>query len=298
MVSFRTNGKLLITGEYAVLKNAKALAVPCKMGQSLTYLPSEGAVLNWESFDSKKNAWFESEFNVNTLKLVSSSDVEIGIRLQKLLATTKKMNPSFLSKGGKVKCHLEFDRSWGLGSSSTLVANIALWANRNPYQLLENSFGGSGYDIGCAQAEGLITYIRNQYNPIIQTAELSYPFEANLFFVHLNKKRNSQDALAAFDLNMVNQSSIDAISKLTDRIIACTDQNSFDSCLKEHEALIGSLLNQLNVQDIYFSDFKGIVKSLGAWGGDFVLVSGDRHSPNYFRAKGYETIIPFREMIL
>ena len=264
----------------------------------MTYLPSEGAVLNWESFDSKKNAWFESEFNVNTLKLVSSSDVEIGIRLQKLLATTKKMNPSFLSKGGKVKCHLEFDRSWGLGSSSTLVANIALWANRNPYQLLENSFGGSGYDIGCAQAEGPITYIRNQYNPIIQTAELSYPFEANLFFVHLNKKRNSQDALAAFDLNMVNQSSIDAISKLTDRIIACTDQNSFDSCLKEHEALIGSLLNQLNVQDIYFSDFKGIVKSLGAWGGDFVLVSGDRHSPNYFRAKGYETIIPFREMIL
>ena len=298
MVSFRTNGKLLITGEYAVLKNAKALAVPCKMGQSLTYLPIERAVLNWESFDSKKNAWFEAEFNVNTLKLVSSSDVEIGIRLQKLLATTKKMNPSFLSKGGEVKCHLEFDRSWGLGSSSTLVANIALWANRNPYQLLENSFGGSGYDIGCAQAEGPITYIRNQYNPIIQTAELSYPFEANLFFVHLNKKRNSQDALAAFDLNMVNQSSIDAISKLTDRIIACTDQNSFDSCLKEHEALIGSLLNQLNVQDTYFSDFKGIVKSLGAWGGDFVLVSGDRHSPNYFRAKGYETIIPFREMIL
>ena len=67
MVSFRSNGKLLITGEYAVLKNAKALAVPCKLGQSLTYLPSEIAVLNWESFDSKKNTWFEAEFNVNTL---------------------------------------------------------------------------------------------------------------------------------------------------------------------------------------------------------------------------------------
>ena len=298
MVSFRSNGKLLITGEYAVLKNAKALAVPCKMGQSLTYLPSERAVLNWESFDSKKNAWFEAEFNVNTLKLVSSSDIEIGMRLRKLLATTKKMNPSFLSKGGDVKCHLEFERSWGLGTSSTLVANIALWANCNPYQLLENSFGGSGYDIGCAQAEGPITFIRNQYNPIIQTAELSYPFEANLFFVHLNKKRNSQDAVAAFDIDKLNQSNIDAISQFTDRIIASVDQNSFDYCLRAHETLIGSILNQAKVQDTYFSDFNGVVKSLGAWGGDFVLVSGDRHSPDYFRAKGYETIIPFREMIL
>ena len=113
------------------------------------------------------------------------------------------MNPSFLSKGGEVKCHLEFDRSWGLGSSSTLV-NIALWANCNPYQLLENSFGGSGYDIGCAQAEGPITFIRNQYNPIIQTAELSYPLKL-IYFCPSQQKRNSQDAVAATSIRSINQ---------------------------------------------------------------------------------------------
>src|SRR5210317_1459522 len=189
MKTVYSHGKLLLTSEYAVLKSAKALAVPCKMGQSLMYTPSEDGKLNWQSFDTKKCIWFEAVFTIHSLELISSSDAEVASRLQTLLKTSKKMNPTFLSKGGEVKCHLEFDRSWGLGSSSTLVANIALWANCNPYQLLENSFGGSGYDIGCAQAEGPITFIRNQYNPIIQTAELSYPFEANLFFIHLNKKR-------------------------------------------------------------------------------------------------------------
>jgi hypothetical protein len=93
-----------------------------------------------------------------------------------------EMNSTFLQKGGLVETHLEFDRSWGLGSSSTLISNIALWANINPYLLLEQSFGGSGYDVACAQANGPLLYIRNEFNPIIKTHTIELSFLRKSFF--------------------------------------------------------------------------------------------------------------------
>lgn len=43
-----------------------------------------------------------------------------------------------------------------------------------------------------------------------------------------------------------------------------------------------------------------MVKSLGAWGGDFVLVSNDLdmdYVKKYFQSKGYNNIISFNDMI-
>ncbi len=36
MTTFRSNGKLLLTAEYLVLDGARAIALPTKLGQSLT----------------------------------------------------------------------------------------------------------------------------------------------------------------------------------------------------------------------------------------------------------------------
>ena len=52
------------------------------------------------------------------------------------------------------------------------------------------------------------------------------------------------------------------------------------------------------VKEALFPDFKGIVKSLGAWGGDFVLVISNDNPKAYFNSKGYEIIIPYSKMIL
>ena len=65
----------------------------------------------------------------------------------------------------------------------------------------------------------------------------------------------------------------------------------------KHESLLALLLNKTTVQKLYFKDFKGVVKSLGAWGGDFVLASGNDTSVEYFKDKGFQTIIPFEKMI-
>jgi hypothetical protein len=41
----------------------------------------------------------------------------------------------------------------------------------------------------------------------------------------------------------------------------------------------------------------GAIKSLGAWGGDFILASGNQKTPNYFHEKGFKTVISYSEMI-
>jgi hypothetical protein len=37
---------------------------------------------------------------------------------------------------------------------------------------------------------------------------------------------------------------------------------------------------------------------LGAWGGDFIMVTASQKDLQYFKNKGYQTIIPFAEMTL
>ncbi|MGB1830656.1 MAG: GYDIA family GHMP kinase, partial [Flavobacteriaceae bacterium] len=220
MSSFYSHGKLLLTGEYAVLKGAKALAMPCKLGQFLTYKEKEQTTLYWKSLDSNGRVWFEAKFDIATLQLEHTTADEIWKNLLKLLRATRQLNPQFLKQGGTVETKLEFNRSWGLGSSSTLVSALSLWAKVDPYLLLEMSFGGSGYDIACAQAKGPVIYSRINKIPEVETVSLSYPFIDQLYFVYLNKKRDSQEAVAQFDKSALTTSHIQKISMLTAKILA------------------------------------------------------------------------------
>ena len=62
MQKYYANGKLLLTGEYLVLDGALALALPTKLGQSLTVEKTNGDNLIWESLDSKSYAWFQHSY--------------------------------------------------------------------------------------------------------------------------------------------------------------------------------------------------------------------------------------------
>jgi hypothetical protein len=61
---------------------------------------------------------------------------------------------------------------------------------------------------------------------------------------------------------------------------------------------MSEVLSLTTIQEQLFSDFNGTIKSLGAWGGDFVLVVAAENPTEYFREKGYETILQYSEMIL
>ncbi|MGB5499701.1 MAG: GHMP kinase, partial [Maribacter sp.] len=54
---FYSNGKLLMTGEYAVLDGAKAWAIPTTYGQSLTVLETDSKKIEWTSLDEKGSIW-------------------------------------------------------------------------------------------------------------------------------------------------------------------------------------------------------------------------------------------------
>ncbi len=88
----------------------------------------------------------------------------IAETLQDILVEARKLNPEFLQseQGFLVKTNLTFPRDWGLGTSSTLINNIAQWAKVDAFQLLWNSFSGSGYDIANAQYNTPILYAAQQ----------------------------------------------------------------------------------------------------------------------------------------
>ena len=138
MPQFYSNGKLLLTGEYLVLDGALALAIPTKLGQSLSVQPASEKGLFWKSLDMHGNCWFQEEFSLRK-ECTLSTPSDISKTLQKILREAQKLNPDFLTSQGalQVTTRLDFPRDWGLGSSSTLINNIAQWAEVDAFQLLK-----------------------------------------------------------------------------------------------------------------------------------------------------------------
>ena len=298
---FYSNGKLLLTGEYVVLDGALSLALPTQYGQSFIIKPLAENKITWKSLDDKGNVWFEEIFSFQNgiLKLVNH-DNEISNRLFQILQISKQLNPDFLngSKGFKVESRLSFPKEWGLGSSSTLINNIASWAKVDAYKLLELTFGGSGYDIACAQNDSVITYQLQENKRNICKVDFNVEFKECLYFIYLNKKQNSREGIELYKKNTSNLSKeISEISNITSRIIDCKLLSEFESLLNQHEAIISNIINQLPIKERLFKDFKGSIKSLGAWGGDFILATSKDNPTDYFKSKGFQTIIPYSQMI-
>ena len=211
------------------------------------------------------------------------------------------MNSRFLitSEGCRVRTALEFPRHWGLGSSSTLVNNIAKWADRNPFRLLFDSFGGSGYDIACANSEKPLFYRLEGDQPKAYQVDFDPPFKKNLYFIYLNVKQSSRASIAQFEeAQDFDDQTLDHISAIGKELVRSKNQMDFNMLLEEHERIIGSVLGETPIQQRYFEDFPGQVKSLGAWGGDFVLASSQMDPTDYFLEKGFNTILPYSKMVL
>jgi mevalonate kinase len=218
-------------------------------------------------------------------------------KLQDILKCVRVLQPTFCSRGFEVETNLDFDRSWGLGSSSTFINNIAQWAQVNPYELLDKTFGGSGYDVAVAQAKQALLYTRNEYTPVVQSLSYDPPFRDQLYFVHLNKKQDSQQEVIAYHKrSKPSKKQIETINELTASLLSASTLSHFNELITAHEKLIGSLLQQTPIIERLFPDFNGAIKSLGAWGGDFILATG-ASCPTYFNEKGYTTVVPYAEMI-
>jgi mevalonate kinase len=300
--TFYSNGKLLITGEYLVLDGAKSLALPTKFGQNLIVEESNNQELKWKSYDADGSVWFEDTISFSDIISRTSLEKEsIKNTLIAILHEAYLLNPKEidLTKGFVVSTQLTFPRKWGLGTSSTLINNIAQWFGIDAFTLLKNSFGGSGYDIACAQNDCPVLYRLEHGKPIVKKVDFLPTFAKNLYFVYLNQKQNSKSAIASYKEKKNNlEAAKGIINQLTETVLNTKDENTFAQALEKHEKELSSILETKTVKESLFPDFGGTIKSLGAWGGDFVLVLSRENPKPYFVAKGYETIIPYQEMIL
>lgn len=307
------NGKLLITGEYFVLDGAKALAIPTKFGQQIQVeeiiggLDGKGLNLNptlsWRSNDAFGEAWFDAQFQPKTFDILQSSDDVTAKTLQKILisAANFSTNESLKENAFSIETWLTYPREWGLGSSSTLIYLIAQLFNINPYLLLEKTFGGSGYDIACADALLPIIYtLKNKNARNVNAVEWQPAFSSNLYFLYLNKKQNSREGITLYRANSENKNAaIEEISEITEAVLTIKTLHDFERLITDHERIVQSFVHLPRAKFLYFSDYWGEVKSLGAWGGDFVLVTSDRNEDAtrlYFSNKGFDTLIPFNEI--
>jgi len=293
--SFHSNGKLLISGEYLVLDGALSLALPCKFGQSLNFTEDSNGNLEWISKDMNDTIWFTANFEAKTLKVLKTSNYNTVKWVKKILEFCNKNSLTNKSLQGKIECKLDFPNNWGLGSSSTLLNNLASLYEINPYDLHFSTTNGSGYDIACAGSNSALTYQVIKNIPEVNKMHWSPVFKDEILFIFLKKKQKSNLEVKRFKELKKDPDLISRISSITKEIIYSKTIEEFEHLLDEHEAITGQYIQSETVKSKYFSDYEGSVKSLGAWGGDFVLAT--RKNKNYFLDKGFDTILSFSEII-
>lgn len=313
MSLYQSHGKFLLTGEYLVLKGALALALPLKLGQSLqvSLADTDTHRLHWIAQQPDK-PWFSVLFDTETLQPISTDDPAKAEKLSDILKAIRQLNPTaFYGSDMRFHTHLDFNPEWGFGSSSTLVANLARWANVNPYELLKLTFGGSGYDIACATAEGPIYYqLRTEVpepvegpTPLVEPIDYKPPFAEHLFFIYQGQKQSSSKEIKAF-LAKSNpadlQKDIEAVSEISRAVPKCQNLDEFGLLMQCHERIIARCIGQEPVQK-RFPDFEGVLKSLGAWGGDFIMAATNWNKEQvkaYLKEKGLEVVFGYNELVL
>jgi hypothetical protein len=303
MLTFFSHGKLLLTAEYAVLDGAQALAIPTKAGQSLSVEFTDKPLLEWQSYDADGTLWFDTKLPwPDVLQDEIAHDSDISRMLVVLLREAFKLHQGNYHsyKGFRVETRLTFPRNWGFGTSSTLVANISEWLDINPYQLLAKTFGGSGYDIACAKSISPIFFSLSGNEPRVHPTTFVIPEMQHASLIYLNQKQNSREAIKKFrEQRAFSLTEIEQINAISLELTLNPTADLFVELLHLHEDLMANVLGKERIQDRLFSDFPGVVKSLGAWGGDFVLAySNQINHQTYFKAKGFQTILQLEETLL
>jgi len=300
-----SNGKFLISGEYLVLKGATALAVPLKPGQSLEVIPETNNDFHLRWIARVNNEfWFEAILDMDSLEVIESSDLEKARTLSELLKQAKALNPKVLKNtcGFDVITNAGFDINWGLGSSSTLTANVSLWFGVDPFKLHFKTSSGSGYDVACANAEGPIFYTLHDKVPTVELANFNPDFSEKLFFTYLGMKQKSENSIIESASRLRNKTAeIKRISEISRELTSTHDLEEFEYFINESEKIMSGVLGLPTIKEKAFKDFPGSVKSLGAWGGDFVMMTWQDTLENlrrYLQSKKLDVVFPFDEIVL
>lgn len=294
-----SHGKLLLTSEYVVLDGALALALPTKWGQE--FFVSEHAdgqfFVHWTARHQGKS-WLEVTIDYRNRQIISTNIPESAAFILKVLMKVKELSSKVL-KGDysySITTDLQFPANFGLGSSSTLMNNLAQWADIDAFELNETCLGGSGYDIAVAQEKSAILY-RNQPERTVQKVDFKPPFKNDLIFIHLNQKQNSREGINLYRSKEKSTHLIEEFSTITKQVLEVQSLEEFSELMMLHEKKLSEFLRIETVKEKYFETCPSFVKSLGAWGGDFVMSSKFSGYEDYFSGKGFFSIFSYEDLI-
>ncbi len=299
------NAKLLLTAEYLVLSGAQALALPLCFGQRLQVAENKQDHIVWQAIASDGSTWFSGKYDSADFRIIESNDPDTAKHPQRLLRAARKLNPDFCNKstGYHVVSTLNYPILWGLGSSSTLIAAIAGWAGIDPFKLHFEVSKGSGYDIACAISNGPVLYTLRDQQPEIEPVKFSPVFADSIFFVYQGKKQDSAEGINNFQKRNSDPSKemIDEANLLTGRMLRAATLPEFEAVIRDHETLISSVTGMPSIRQTIFKDLPGEVKSLGAWGGDFCMLTWREDVallPAYLKSKRLEIGFNFHDIVL
>ena len=299
-IEYCANGKLLLTGEYLVLTGAKALAMPVKFGQKISVVPDGSGLIKWESI-APAGSWFHASYEPATLHILSYDRWKTAVELKRLLSAARKLNKNFLTgpEGFRVTVTANYPLEWGMGSSATLCALVASWAEVDVFDLFWMISKGSGYDIACTNRKELIYYQVRKGRPEISEAFAGSALQDHSWFAYLGHKQSTTREIDAFLVSQ-NFSSID-LAEVTRLSEAICPENSVDELIRlidEHEFILSTILKRDPISR-QFPSFPGTVKSLGAWGGDYAMfISGETPSEikRTITALGLNPVFSFNDL--
>ncbi len=292
-------GKLLLTSEYVVLDGALALALPTKWGQEffVEEINDGKSLIHWKALHQGK-LWLEAIIDYKNNVVGNSNISDSAEFIRKVLHEIKNISTTRLQndKSYKITTNLQFPANFGLGSSSTLMNNLATWSQVDPFLLNEKCLGGSGYDIAVAQENSAILF-KNQGEISVQKIVFNPSFSSDLIFIHLNKKQDSREGINLYRSKRKANDLIEDFSQLTDEVLHAANLAYFSELMIRHEEKLANFIGLQPVKEKYFADCPVFVKSLGAWGGDFVMSAKFPEYSAYFHDKGFSTVFNFADII-
>lgn len=292
-------GKLMLTSEYFAVDGALVLAVPTKLGQEFFFEEKHDgkSITFWEAYHQNK-LWLKVVIDYKNWEILETNINPSAEFILKVLKNVQSLSEIQFKNTHTyhLKTNLQFPPDFGLGSSSTLMNNLAEWANIDPFHLNSISLGGSGYDIAVARAKSAVLF-QNKPEIHFEKIDFSPKFKNELIFIHLNQKQDSREGINLYKSKIKSQNLVDEFSDLTRNILLCNELENFSDLMLLHEQKISDFIEIPTVKSKFFSDCPTFVKSLGAWGGDFVMSAKFEGFEDYFWGKGFSTVFDWSGLI-
>ena len=245
--------------------------------------PGGGDRLIWEAKEKDGNTWLNESFALPLEAMEAETEKSSERdRSREVLHSMLSMVTEGFWKTGKsyrIETQLEFERSSGLGSSSTMVANFARFAGLDAQLVQQKVFGGSGYDVALAELGKGLVFWKNGEVANWDKWSLSSDLTSKWKIVFLGKKQNSRSALSDVKAKLTAMKNDDFLMRQLQQVCAAVklaDQvPMLEAGLEMWQAILAmSLELETPYQHFKFQPLKGgLCKWLGAWGGDMLLIN-------------------------